>query len=90
MSAYVYILEDKDGRFYIGSTQDLERRLRQHKNVQTQTTRNMNDPVLVLSQEYVTLTEARFVERRLKRLKRKDYIRKMIGDGRIKMQVPPL
>lgn len=84
MSAYVYILKDKGGRFYIGSTKNLEVRMRQHANGHTQTTRNMDEPVLVLTQEYATLKEARETERGLKRLKRKDYIRKIVSDGSIK------
>lgn len=85
MSSYLYILEDKNGRFYIGSTQNLALRIQQHKNGHTQTTRNMNAPELVFSREYDTLAEARKFERRLKKLKRKDYIKKIVDDGFIKM-----
>jgi len=85
MSAYVYILEDNGGKYYIGSTNNLDTRMRQHNNGHTQTTRNMDEPVLVFSQEYATLKKARDVERRLKKLKRKDYIRKIITDGFIKI-----
>jgi len=45
----------------------------------------MDSPTLVLSQEYATLLEARKIENRLKKLKRKDYIEKIIIDGYIKM-----
>ena len=40
---------------------------------------------MVLKQEYPSLSEARMVESRLKKLKRKDYIEKIITDGCIKM-----
>ena len=86
MKAFVYILKDEKGRFYIGSTNDLERRMIQHKIGHTQTTRNMNNPSLVLSQEYETLQIARIVEKKIKKLKRKDYIEKMIFDGYIKIK----
>lgn len=52
----------------------------------TQTTRNMVDPILVLVQEYHNLDVARKIERKIKKLKRKDYIEKMIHDGKIKIK----
>ena len=85
MPAFVYILKDNDGKLYIGSTNDLKRRLHQHDIGHTQTTRNMNGPKVVFSQEYDNLEQARKIERRLKKLKRKDYIQKIIADGYIKM-----
>jgi len=45
----------------------------------------MINPVIVLTQEYKTLECARKVERKLKKLKRKDYVEKMVKDGYIKM-----
>lgn len=84
MSGYVYILKDEDGKFYIGSTNNLERRLLVHGRGHAKTTRRMNQPILVLSQEYTTLLEARKVELKLKKLKRKDYIEKIVADGYIK------
>lgn len=82
---YVYILKDQKGRFYIGSTTDIKRRLKQHKNNHTQTTERMIDPKLALTQEYDSLEIARKIERKVKKLKRKDYIEKMIIEGYIKM-----
>jgi len=86
MTAYLYILEDTKGRFYVGSTKDINKRMNQHKNGHTQTTRNMSEPSLVFSQKYDTLREARESERRIKKLKRKDYIRKIIEDGFVKVK----
>jgi len=88
MPAFVYILKDNDGKLYIGSTNDLKRRLHQHDIGHTQTTRNMNKPKVVFSQEYDNLEQAWKIERRLKKLKRKDYIQKIIADGYIKMTPP--
>ena len=87
MRGYVYILKSNDNRFYVGSTLDLDRRLKQHKNGHTQTTRNMKDIELVLSQEYNNINIARKIEKKIKKLKRKDYIEKMIDDGEIKMKI---
>jgi putative endonuclease len=84
MSAFVYILRDINNKFYIGSTTDLKRRLSQHNTGHTQTTRNMAAPTLVLSQEYASLSDARKIEKKLKSLKRKDYIEKIVKDGYIR------
>ena len=59
----------------------------QHENGHTQTTRNMDDPQLVFKQAYPSLEMARKIENRLKKLKRKDYIEKIINDGYIKMVI---
>lgn len=83
--AHLYILQDKNGKFYIGSTKNLAVRIRQHKAGHTQTTRNMVEPKLVFSKEYDTLENARRVERRLKKLKRKDYIEKIVKDRFVKI-----
>lgn len=85
MTAHVYILKDELGRFYIGSTDNLERRLKQHVSGYTQTTRNMKSPKLVLSQEVQNLEQARKIERKLKNLKRRDYIEKIVSEGYIKL-----
>ena len=44
---------------------------------------------LVFSQKFDTLLEARKVELKLKKLKRKDYIEKIIDDGFIKLRQRP-
>ena len=43
---YVYILKDADGRIYIGSTNDLRRRISEHKARLSYSTRTMNAPGL--------------------------------------------
>ena len=85
MKSYVYILKDKNGRFYVGSTSDLDRRMKQHLNGRTQTTARMVGLKLVLIQKYETLAQARKVELRIKRLKRKDYIERMVLEKEINM-----
>lgn len=87
MKGFVYILKDDKGKFYIGSTTDIKRRMRQHKYRHTQTTTRMQKPKLVLLQEYSSLDTARKVERRIKNLKRKDFIEKIIKDGFIKIKI---
>ncbi|MFH0712413.1 MAG: GIY-YIG nuclease family protein [Candidatus Jorgensenbacteria bacterium] len=86
MKGYVYVLKDSLGRFYVGSTDRPERRMRQHQGGHTQTTRNMKSWGLVLLQEYESLPEARRIERKIKRMKRKDYIEKMIREKCIRIK----
>ena len=86
--AYVYILESlRNGRYYIGSTIDLDSRLRHHKGGFTHSTKRFGEIQLVLKQEYNSIKEARMIERKLKNLKRKDYLRKIVKDGFIKMTI---
>lgn len=86
MKGYVYILENTDHKFYIGSTDDVERRLKQHNSGHTHTTKRMGKLKLVFSQIFDTLEQARKIEFKLKALKRKDYIEKIIEDGYIKIR----
>ncbi len=46
----------------------------------------MSDLTLVFNQQYDSLPEARKIELKLKKLKRHDYIEKIIQDGFIKMR----
>ena len=73
------------GKFYIGSTNDLSRREYQHKNKHTHSTARMKNPKIIFTQEFDTLEIARKIELRLKKLKRKDYIQKVVKDGLIKI-----
>ena len=85
--AYVYILESlRDGRYYIGSTENLKQRLQHHSRGATPTTRRFGKIQLAFAQKYPTLHDARIVERKLKKLRRKDYIRKIIVQQFIKIQ----
>ena len=84
--AWVYFLKNNSGTIYIGSTSDIERRMRQHLAGHTPSTRRLKTDTLAFSQEYKTLQEAREIERRLKKLKRKDYLEKIITDGAIRMK----
>ena len=87
MKAYVYILKNKGGNFYVGSTDNLQRRLKQHSAGHTQTTHNRKMAEAVLVQEYDSLVIARTIERKIKNMKRKDYIEKMVKDGYIKLKL---
>jgi putative endonuclease len=69
---YVYILECSDGTYYVGSTNDLTKRLHQHNNLKsgahyTKIRRPVN---LVYSENFDTYATARAREAEIKRLTR--------------------
>jgi len=84
----VYILQFEGGKFYVGSTDNLIRRLKQHTDGHTPSTKRLGQGKLVLKQDYQTLREARSIESKLKALKRRDYIAKIVQDGYIKLTPP--
>ncbi len=85
--AYVYILKStKSDRYYVGSTTDIEKRLKHHLGGHTHSTKRFGGLELVFKQEYESIKEARRIESKLKRFKRKDYLEKIIKDGFIKVK----
>ncbi|HPB60662.1 MAG TPA: GIY-YIG nuclease family protein [Candidatus Paceibacterota bacterium] len=80
MSCGVYILKTERG-YYIGSTDNLDRRIKQHLSGHTPSTKRMGSIELVFFQKFDNLKEARKIEYKLKRLKRRNYIEKIIKDG---------
>ncbi|MEK9157653.1 MAG: GIY-YIG nuclease family protein [Patescibacteria group bacterium] len=85
MPGFVYILRDLRKHYYIGSTDNPDRRMYQHGLGHTKTTARMLVPEVVLVQEFPDLAHARKVELRLKRFKRKDFIDKIVKEGFIKL-----
>ena len=86
MSGFVYILEDGLNKYYIGSCIDVNARFKRHLSGWVYTTHRMTNPKIVFCQEYPTIQEAKKIELKLKRLKRKDYIKKIVEDGYIKIK----
>lgn len=86
MKGIVYILKSlKNNRFYIGSTNDLRRRLREHQQGKNKYTKNILPMKPIFTQTYPTLRTARKIEYRLKKLKRKDIIEKIIKENKIRL-----
>lgn len=82
---FVYILQSlKNGRFYIGSTDNLQRRVDEHLKGKSTYTRQLLPLKPVFSQQVESLSEARKIERKLKRLKSRKIIEQIVQDGRIK------
>ena len=81
--AYVYILQSKStGRFYVGSTSDLERRLAEHHRAHSLATRGRGPWVLVYQEEFPTLREARQRERQIKSWKSAKLIAQLVAQNK--------
>ena len=65
---YVYLLKsNKDGSFYIGQTENIEKRLERHNNGLVASTKNRRPWSLIGTEEYPTRELARWREYKLKR-----------------------
>ncbi len=72
---FVYILQSQSsGRYYIGVTADLERRLTQHNAGYTTATRGSGPWEIVYAESYATRRAARRREAQLKRKKSHRYL----------------
>lgn len=71
---YVYILKCADDTFYVGSTNDLQKRLHQHNNLKSGAhyTKIRRPVVFVYNENFETYAEARKREGEIKRLKREE------------------
>ena len=75
----VYILKDNNGKLYKGMTNNLKRRLAEHRSGHTRTTSRMNDLVLVYKEEYATFEEARKRELYLKSATERKFLKNTAG-----------
>jgi putative endonuclease len=76
----VYVLKDKNNNFYKGMTNNLTRRLAEHKRGKTQTTRKMEEFTVVYTEEYNTMVEARKRELYLKSAAGRRFLKKVRDD----------
>ncbi len=77
----VYITKSvKNGYYYIGSTDNLERRLLEHNKGLVKATKNLRPLKIKCFIPCVDLTEAKKSEYRLKRYKSRDILEKVIKD----------
>lgn len=81
MSYYIYILECADGSLYVGSTNDLEKRLYKHNNSKSGAhyTKIRRPVVLKYSEKLKNLSEALKREAEIKKYKREDKLRLIKG-----------
>ncbi len=67
MAYRVYVLQNAEGRFYVGVAEDVARRLQQHNRGESRWTKARGPWRVVWQSQELTLTEARKLENRLKR-----------------------
>ena len=81
---YIYILEsEKNGRYYIGSTNNLERRLAEHNGGKTKSLKYIRPLKVVFKQEFATIGEVRSWEIRLKKLKSRKLLAEIIENQKL-------
>ena len=77
---YVYILKSlKNGRFYTGSTNNVERRLYEHNIGQTKYTSLTRPFELIYKESYNTSLEAKKREKFLKTGKGRELLKRILG-----------
>jgi len=82
---FVYILKSlRNNRFYIGSTNNLERRLKEHSSGKSKYTSEILPIKLVFKQKFRSLQIARKVESWLKKQKSASLIQKIVREGIIR------
>ena len=81
----VYILKCSNGRYYVGSTQNIEIRYAEHAAGRVKATRNLLPVEIALFQPCNTVVEARQLEYRVKQLKSRKIIDRMVADQEINM-----
>jgi putative endonuclease len=88
LKGFVYILQsERNGTLYIGSTNDVERRVFEHQIGHVKSTKNLRPLVLKFYKEYCTLTEARKIGYKLKSFKSKKIIKRIIEEKEIELKL---
>lgn len=74
----VYVLRDVAGKLYKGMTNDLERRLSEHKSGHTLSTRGLRNLTVVYTEEYDSFERAREREVYLKTAAGRRFLKKIL------------
>ena len=75
----VYVLQDDNGKRYKGVTNNLERRLVEHRSGHTISTRRMKRLHVVYTEQYDNFAEARARELYLKSAAGRRFLKKVLG-----------
>jgi putative endonuclease len=78
MAYRVYVIQNRDGKFYSGLSDDVDRRIDQHNIGDSRWTRGKGPWVLMWQREEMNLSDARKLELLLKRQKGGDGFFRMI------------
>ena len=78
----VYILQDSSGLLYKGMTDNLNRRLIEHRQGKTKTTKKMSDIIVIHTEKFKTRAEARQREKYFKTAAGRRFIKfKILKNG---------
>ncbi|MCX6765431.1 MAG: GIY-YIG nuclease family protein [Candidatus Moranbacteria bacterium] len=75
----VYVLQDKEGKFYKGVTNNIKRRLYEHKQGKTKTTRKMDELKIVYTEKYKNFKEVRRREVYFKTAAGRRFLKKILN-----------
>jgi len=75
----VYVLRDSRGRFYKGMTNDLSRRLQEHRSGQTRSTKYLKNLQVAYTEEFEDSAEARRREKYFKTAAGRRFLKKYLG-----------
>lgn len=76
---YVYILKStQSGTYYIGYTNNIEKRTKEHNAGLSRYTKNKGPWILLYTEKYASLSEARHREKQIKGWKKRAAIEKLI------------
>ena len=75
----IYVLKDEKGNFYKGATNNLSRRLKEHRKGGTKTTRKMKHIDVVYIEEYDSFADARKREVYLKTAAGRRFLKSKLG-----------
>ena len=81
MNHKVYIIKSlASDKHYIGSTESIEKRIREHNSDRVRSTKGKGPYKLIYMEEFLTRTEARKRENQIKRFKGNSRFKKLIND----------
>ncbi|HBO98038.1 MAG TPA: endonuclease [Candidatus Omnitrophica bacterium] len=76
---FVYVLQSqKDQRYYVGYTKDIERRIKDHNRGKSKSVRNRGPFQLIYNEPFATRVDAVNREKQIKRYKGGEAFRKLI------------
>jgi putative endonuclease len=82
LTMYVYLLECKNGKFYIGQTADLEKRLKRHRNNPSPYMKRLLPIELIAHKKLGSRSEAMKAEKQLKRFKKREAVLRYFNGDR--------
>jgi putative endonuclease len=80
---YIYVLRNLKGRLYIGSAENLERRIKRHQEGSVRWTSGRGPWELAYHETFATRSEAMTRERTLKSGKANQELRKLINNDKL-------